>query len=174
MGALTMAVESNWRHSMKQRIVKSALMALLVSGAIAGARRRLMGRAAAAPHYNYDSRPVVSEERVIVPASTVTYNAPPVAYRESTVTPRFRRHLSNVSRAGRHPLRADGCFRSPGSAVAVHGQRECRRPPQVDRPAGQSSSRIGGTRGSARCLPSPSRSQGACSTKRCRCLHALA
>jgi len=72
---------------MKQRIVKSALAALLVSGAVAGCATSVdWGGPLLHYRYNYDSRPVVSEAPVVVPAPTVTYDAPPVVYRESTVT----------------------------------------------------------------------------------------
>lgn len=72
---------------MNQRIVKSAVAALLVSGAVAGCATSVdWGGPLLHYRYNYDSRPVVSEEPVVVPAPTVTYSAPPVAYRESTVT----------------------------------------------------------------------------------------
>ena len=72
---------------MTQRIVKSALAALLVSGAVAGCATTVdWGGPLLHYRYNYDSRPVVSGEPVVVPAPTVTYTQPPVVYRESTVT----------------------------------------------------------------------------------------
>jgi len=72
---------------MTLRIVKTALAALLVSGAIAGCATSVdWGGPLLHYRYNYDSRPVVSQEPVVVPAPTVTYSAPPVVYRETTVT----------------------------------------------------------------------------------------
>jgi hypothetical protein len=88
MVALTVAVESNWRHSMKLRIVKSALAALLVGGAVAGCATSVdWGGPLLHYRYNYDSRPVVSEAPVAVPAPTVTYREPTVTqYPDSVVT----------------------------------------------------------------------------------------
>ena len=72
---------------MKQRMMKSAVAALLVSGALAGCATSVdWGGPLLHYRYNYDSRPVVSEEPVVVPAPVVSYRDPPVVYRESTVT----------------------------------------------------------------------------------------
>jgi hypothetical protein len=72
---------------MNQRMVKSALGVLLVSGALAGCATSVdWGGPLLHYRYNYDSRPVVSEEAVVVPAPAVAYRDPPVVYRESTVT----------------------------------------------------------------------------------------
>lgn len=72
---------------MNQHIVKSALAALLVSGTVAGCATSVdWGGPLLHYRYNYDSRPVVSEAPVVVPAPTVTYREPPVVYRESAVT----------------------------------------------------------------------------------------
>jgi hypothetical protein len=71
---------------MTQRIVKSALAALLVSGAVAGCATSVdWGGPLLHYRYNYDSRPVISEQPVVVPAPTVTYREPPVVYREPPV-----------------------------------------------------------------------------------------
>src|SRR6476620_12142750 len=87
MVALTTAVESNWRHSMTLRIVKTALAALLVTGALAGCATSVdWGGPLLHYRYSYDSRPVVSEAPVAVPAPAVAYDEPAVVYRESTVT----------------------------------------------------------------------------------------
>jgi len=72
---------------MKQQIVKSSLVAVLVSGALAGCATTVdWGGPLLHYRYNYDSRPVVSEAPVVVPAPTVTYNEPAVVYRESTIS----------------------------------------------------------------------------------------
>ena len=72
---------------MKQQIVRSSLVALLVSGALAGCATTVdWGGPLLHYRYNYDSRPVVSEAPVVVPASAVTYNEPAVVYHESTVS----------------------------------------------------------------------------------------
>ena len=72
---------------MKQQIVRSSLVALLASGALAGCATTVdWGGPLVHYRYNYDSRPVVSEAPVVVPAPAVTYNEPAVVYRESTVS----------------------------------------------------------------------------------------
>ena len=72
---------------MKQQIVRSSLVALLVSGALAGCATTVdWGGPLLHYRYNYDSRPVVSEAPVVVPAPAVTYNEPAVVYHESTVS----------------------------------------------------------------------------------------
>jgi hypothetical protein len=87
MAALTVAVDSNWRHAMRQHIVKTSLTALLITGALAGCATSVdWGGPLLHYRYNYDSRPVVSEAPVVVPARGATYDEPAVVYRESTVT----------------------------------------------------------------------------------------
>ena len=72
---------------MNQRTVKSAFAALVVSGALAGCATSVdWGGPLLHYRYNYDSRPVAVQEPVVVPAPTSSYSAPPVVYRESTVT----------------------------------------------------------------------------------------
>jgi hypothetical protein len=72
---------------MKQRTVKSALAALLVSGAVAGCATSVdWGGPLLHYRYDYDSRPVASEAPVVVPAPAVAYRDPPVVHRESTAT----------------------------------------------------------------------------------------
>ena len=52
---------------MKQQIVRSSLVALLVSGALAGCATTVdWGGPLLHYRYNYDSRPVVSEAPVVV------------------------------------------------------------------------------------------------------------
>jgi len=72
---------------MRQHIVKSSLAALLVTGALAGCATSVdWGGPLLHYRYRYDSRPVVSEAPVAVPAPAVAYDEPAVVYRESTVT----------------------------------------------------------------------------------------
>lgn len=72
---------------MKQQIVRSSLVALLVSGALAGCATTVdWGGPLLHYRYNHDSRPVVSEAPVVVPAPAVTPNEPAVVYHESTVS----------------------------------------------------------------------------------------
>jgi len=60
---------------------------LLVSGALAGCATTVdWGGPLFHYRYNYDSRPVVSEAPVVVPAPAVTPNEPAVVYHESTVS----------------------------------------------------------------------------------------
>ena len=72
---------------MIQRISKSVLAALVAGGAVAGCATTVdMGGPLLHYRYNYDSRPVVSESTVTVPAPVVTYREPGIVYRESEVT----------------------------------------------------------------------------------------
>ena len=72
---------------MIQRISKSVLAALVTGGAVAGCATTVdIGGPLLHYRYNYDSRPVVSESTVTVPAPVVTYREPGIVYRESEVT----------------------------------------------------------------------------------------
>ena len=79
---------------MNYPVVKTAFAALVAGGVLAGCATTVdMGGPLGHYRYDYDSRPVVSESTVTVPApavtyreSTVTSRAPVVTYREPVVT----------------------------------------------------------------------------------------
>jgi hypothetical protein len=75
---------------MKHRVAK-ALAALGAGGVLAGCATTVdMGGPLLHYRYHYDSRPVISESTVTVPAPTVSYREPAVTYRyrEPVVTDR--------------------------------------------------------------------------------------
>jgi hypothetical protein len=121
------AVEPSQEAVMNQRMVKSALGVLLVSGALAGCATSVdWGGPLLHYRYNYDSRPVVSEEPVVVPAPAVAYRDPPVVYRESTVTQYLDTGVT--SRAYREPVLTYRQptviygYQSPSVPYQEHGQ----------------------------------------------------